>query len=72
MPPSLAESRPVLEELFHLKDDLVVDEAEENGDNHPLRKEWRSRRRVMLQRKRHLLAIRLRVLGANSGAFLSY
>ena len=41
MPPSLAEARPVLEELLHLKDDLVVDEAEEDGNNHPLKMdEW--------------------------------
>ena len=41
MSPSLAEARPVLEELLHLKDDLVVDEAEEDGHNHPLKMdEW--------------------------------
>ena len=41
MPPTLPEARPVLEELLHLKDDLVVDEAEEDGDNHPLKvDEW--------------------------------
>ena len=39
MSPSLPESRSVGEELLHLKDDLVVDEAEEDGDNHPLRRE---------------------------------
>ena len=70
MPPSLPETRSVGEELLHLKNDLVVDEAEEDGDNHPLRKEWRSRRRVTLLRKQHLLAIRLGILGAKSGAFL--
>ena len=37
VPPTLPEARPVLEELLHLKDDLVVDEAEEDGDNHPLK-----------------------------------
>ena len=38
MPPSLPETRSVGEELLDLKDDLVVDEAEEDGDNHPLRR----------------------------------
>ena len=39
MPPSLPETRSVGEELLDLKNDLVVDEAEEDGDNHPLRME---------------------------------
>ena len=37
MPPSLPETRSVGEELLDLKNDLVVDEAEEDGDNHPLK-----------------------------------
>ena len=37
MASTLAEARPVLEELLHLKDDLVVDEAEEDCHNHPLK-----------------------------------
>ena len=40
MPPSLLpDTRSVGEELLHLKDDLVVDETEEDGDNHSLRLE---------------------------------
>ena len=61
MPPSLPETRSVGEELLDLKDDLVVDEAEEDGDNHPLRR--REEEVHVTQGKQQLVSIRLRYLG---------
>ena len=55
VPPSLPETRSVGEELLDLKNDLVVDEAEEDGDNHPLREDGRGGC-IMLQRKQQLTA----------------
>ena len=61
MPPSLPETRSVGEELLDLKNDLVVDEAEEDGDNHPL-KDGRGGS-CYRENNNSLLSVRLRYLG---------